>query len=823
MNCPRCQTENTDSARFCSNCAAPISTPNDPEYPFTETLEAPTEGLAAGTTFASRYEVIGELGIGGMGRVYKARDTEINEEVAIKLLKPEIVSDETTVERFRNELILSRKIAHKNICKMYHMATEGLTPYITMEYVQGEDLKSYIKRHGKLSHDEALTIATQVCEGLVEAHELGIVHRDLKPQNIMIDEQGRAKIMDFGIARSVEAPGVTQTGIMIGTPAYISPEQAEGIEADQRADIYALGVVLFEMVTGSVPFKGDTALSVALKHKAVQPAEPKELNPEVSAELNSLIMICMEKDRERRYQTTKDLLSDLQNIEAGLPLGERKLPPKKKHPRKKHPVNWRRVFLYGAVPALLLSIITGAVYLYMNRAATIHSIAVLPFENLTGDAEQEYFVDGIADELIGKLGRIKSFQRVISFWTASQYKEAKRPLREIAEELDVEAVVTGSVQKSGGSVSLRVRLMQVLPEEQNLWEETYDRPLTDVLVMSGEIAQSVAREIRIRLTEEEETRLASARQVNPETYQAYLKGMSLIDAAELGPNVVNQAITFFNEAIEKDPTDPMAYAGLALGYSTIGHSYDPTPDAWPRARAAADRALRLDPELAEGYAALADVKFYYEWDWEGAERAFLKANELNPNLAMNHYHYSWFLAEMGRRDEAIKEHKRAQELDPLTLLHTAWLGGLYTLYGEYALAKEELQKVFAVDPDNMLATWITSQVLEGEGKYDEAVAWHEKIPGLWWSRARLYAKVGRVEEAREIMAKLEEKPDPLRAWGLAACYATLGENDKALEWLNYKPHHAWMPGFRIFPWFNSLHDDPRFHELLQTMNMPPIQ
>jgi serine/threonine protein kinase/tetratricopeptide (TPR) repeat protein len=758
-----------------------------------------------------------------MGHVYKALDKEINEEVAIKLLKPEIVSDETTVERFRNELILSRKIAHKNICKMYHLATEGQTPYITMEYVEGEDLKRYVKRHGKLSNEDAISIAKQVCEGLIEAHELGIVHRDLKPQNIMIDEQGRAKIMDFGIARSVEAPGVTQTGIMIGTPAYLSPEQAEGIEADPRADIYALGVVLFEMVTGSVPFKGDTALSVALKHKSAQPAEPRELNPDVSEELNTLIMICMEKDRERRYQTSKDLLADLQNIENGIPLGQRKLPPKKRKPSAKRSINWRRVFLFGAVPALVLFFITGAVYLYMNRAATIHSIAVLPFENLTGDADHEYFADGVTDDLIGKLGRIKSFQRVISFWTVSQYKDAKKPLREIAEELDVEALVTGSVQKAGGSVSLRVRLIQALPEEQNLWEETYDRPLTDVLVMSGEIAQSIAREIRIRLTDEEETRLAGARQVNPETYQAYLRGMSLIDAAELSPNVVNQAIAYFNEAIEKNPTDPMAYAGLALGYATIGHSYDPTPDAWPRARAAADRALRLDPELAEGYAALADVKFYYEWDWEGAEAAFLKANELNPNLAMNHYHYAWFLAEMGRMEEAIVEHKRAQELDPLTILHTAWLGGLHLLAGDFDLAKEELQKVFAVDPGNMLATWITALVLEEEGKYDEAVAMHEKIPGAWWSRARLYAKVGRVEEAREIMAKLEEKPDPLRAWGLAACYATLGEKDKAFEWLNYKPHHAWMPGFRIFPWFNPLHDDPRFHELLEEMNMPPIR
>lgn len=823
MKCPKCQTDNTDTAIFCSNCAMRMTAADEVQSSFTKTLETPVKGLTSGTTFATRYEVIEELGIGGMGRVYKALDTEINEEVAIKLLKPEITSDESTVERFRNELKLSRKIAHKNICKMYHLATEGLTPYITMEYVKGEDLKSFIRRNGKLSNDEALSIAKQVCEGLVGAHELGVVHRDLKPQNIMIDEQGRAKIMDFGIARSVEAPGVTQTGVMIGTPDYISPEQAEGTEADQRADIYALGVVLYEMVTGSVPFKGDTAMSVALKHKAVLPPDPKKLNPAVSEELNNLILICMEKDRERRYQTAEELLSDLNNVEAGIPLGERKLPPRKRQTKKKRAIKWRRVFLYGGVPVLLVLLIAGAIYLYINRAATIHSIAVLPFENLTGDAEQEYFVDGITNELIGHIGQIRAFRRVISYWTIAQYKDAKKPLQEIAQELNVDAVVTGSVQKTGGSVSIRVRLIKASPNEQNLWEETYDRTLTDVLVMSGEIAQVIAKEIRINVTVEEETRFAGVRQVNPETYQLYLKGMSYLNKDEYDVNAIDQAIACFNKAVENDPTDPLAYAGLAYGYATIGHSYNPTPDAWPRARAAADRALRLDPTLAEGFAALADVKLYYEWDWEGAEQAFLRANELNPNLAMNHYHYAWFLAETGHMDEAIIEHKRAQELDPLTPLHTSWLGGLYWIDGDFEKAIAELQKVFDFDPDNRLATWILALVYADAGRYDEAVAVHEKIIGLWWSRARLYAEVGREDEARQILAKLEEEPNPLRAFGFAAIYTALGEKDKAFQWLAYEPHHAWLPAFRIFSWFEPLHDDPRFHELLQKMNLPPLE
>ncbi len=318
VKCPKCQHENLDDTLYCGKCTTPLKSLE--EISPTKTLVIPLRGLAKGTTFASRYEIIEELGKGGMGRVYKALDKEINEEVALKLLNPEIASDESTVERFRNELKFARKISHKNVCRMYHLSKEEKTPYITMEYVAGEDLKSLVKRKGKLADGEAISIAKQVCEGLVEAHRLGVVHRDLKPQNIMIDKEGHAKIMDFGIARSVEAPGVTQTGLMIGTPDYISPEQAEGEEADQRSDIYSLGVIFYEMVTGRVPFKGDTALSVALKHKTEEPADPREFNDQISEGLSSAILKCMEKNRESRYQSAEELLLELRDIETGIPI-----------------------------------------------------------------------------------------------------------------------------------------------------------------------------------------------------------------------------------------------------------------------------------------------------------------------------------------------------------------------------------------------------------------------------------------------------------------------------------------------------------------------
>ncbi len=387
--CPKCNTDNPDTKQFCGDCGTQLPSIKDIEV--TETLETPKEELTTGSTFAGRYQIIEELGKGGMGRVYKVLDKEVNAKVALKLIKPEIASDKKTIERFRNELKVARDIAHKNVCRMYHLGKEEGAYYITMEYVSGEDLKSFIRRSGLISVGKAISIANQVCEGLLEAHRLGVVHRDLKPQNIMIDKEGNARIMDFGIARSLRAKGITGSGVMIGTPEYMSPEQVDGKEADQRADIYSLGVILYEMVTGRVPFEGDTPFSIGVKQKSEIPRAPKEINEQIPEDLDRVILKCMEKDKEKRYQSVGELHSELMNLEKGIPTTERIVPERK--PLTSREITLQFSLKKSLIPALIVGALVIAVVImiwrpWSQKASVIvpkieNSIAVISFENHT--------------------------------------------------------------------------------------------------------------------------------------------------------------------------------------------------------------------------------------------------------------------------------------------------------------------------------------------------------------------------------------------------------------------------------------------------------
>ena len=441
VKCPKCQHENPEETAFCGKCGTQL--PSIADIEVTETMETPKEELTTGFTFAGRYQIIEELGKGGMGRVYKVHDTKVKEKIALKLIKPEIARDIKTIERFSNELRLARKIRHKNVCGMFDLGEEKRTHYITMEFVPGGDLKSLIRRVGRMDSAVAIKIGKQICDGLSEAHRLGIVHRDLKPSNIMIDREGNVRIMDFGIARSLTSKGITGPGVMIGTPEYMSPEQVEGKEVDQRSDIYSLGVILYEMVTGRVPFEGDTPFTIGVKHKSEMPKNPQELNVRILAELNHLILKCLEKDKKERWQSSQQILTELARIEKDIPTTKKVIPEKKPDTTQ-----------------------TG-------EAERKNSIAVLPFTNMSADPEQEYFCDGMAEELINALTQVKDL-RVVARTSAFSFKGKDTDIEEIGKKLKVDKVLEGSVRKAGNRLRITAQLINV-EGGFHLWSERYDR------------------------------------------------------------------------------------------------------------------------------------------------------------------------------------------------------------------------------------------------------------------------------------------------------------------------------------------------------------
>ena len=759
MNCPRCRLENPDTARFCADCGAPLREPAGVPGG-TMTLETPREELASGSTFAGRYQIIEELGRGGMGHVYKAYDKEIHAKVALKLIKPEVAADPGTIERFRNELRTARDVSHKHICRTYDLGREGGLHYITMEYVPGEDLKAMIRMSGRLGTGTAVAVARQVCEGLAEAHRRGIVHRDLKPSNIMIDREGQVRILDFGIARSARARGVTGAGFVVGTPEYMSPEQVEGREVDARSDLYSLGIVLYEMLTGRVPFAGDTPFSVGVKQRSEKPGDPRQLNPDIPDDLSRLVLKCLEKDPERRYGSAEEVAVELEKIAQRIPTTERVLARRKPSTTRRIATALRqkkvRVPLAVAAVALLAA---GGFFLLRNRPAGAshrHSVAVMTFENQTGDTSYDYLAKAIPSLLITSLEQ----SRDLSVVTWERMRDVLKQMGidedraidtdlgfELCRREGVATIVLGSYVKAGEAFATDVKVMDVVTKRLLKSVGSRGEGLRSILDRQiGELSREIVKGVGLsgRMKADKGAAIAERTTSSMEAYDAYLKGRELYEKFYYA-----EALRLLELAVDLDPGFAVAFLALARVHGALGDS-PAMEKAFKKAKALSakctekdrlfieagyagaierdpEKGVRILKEIASKYPKEKSVWFELGADlrnrrmFEPAATQFKKALALDPNYgyALNMLAYTF--ADMGEYEKAIETFDRYAALSPGDVNPYDSLAETYFRMGNLGKSVDMYRKVLALKPDFTASYWALAYVLALREEYAEAI------------------------------------------------------------------------------------------------------
>jgi len=823
VKCPQCDTGNPSDSKYCKECATPLPSLEERADSHTKTLQTPAKDLIQGKTFAGRYQIIEELGRGGMGLVYKARDTKLKRSVALKFLPPEFTHISELKERFMREAQAAASLDHPHICTVYEFDEAEEKTFISMAYIEGQSLKKKIES-GPLELDEALRIATQVAEGLQEAHKKGVVHRDIKSANIMVTEKGQAMIMDFGLARVRGGTLVTKEGMTMGTIAYMSPEQARGEEVDHRTDIWSLGVVLYEMFSGQLPFKGEHDQAVVYSILNEQPKPVTDLRSNIPMALEQVVGKALEKNLDERYQHMEELLNDLKSIAEGIePEGIRARLRKAKFLKRK------KAILYAGLASLLIIMTVVALILFTGRAEAMDSIAVLPLENLSGDPGQEYFVDGMHEELITELSKIRAL-KVISRPSAMRYKNSKKSLPEIAKELNVKGIIAGSALKEGQRVRISVQLIEA-ETERNLWVKTYDKDYRDILMLHGEVALDIAREIRIAVTPAEQIRLASARPVDAEAHELYLKGRYYWN--KFSPEWAEKSITYYNQAIEKNPTYALAYAALADSYVVLSLGFDVLPgkDTLPKAREAALKALELDPTLADAHVSLGLVAACYDWDRQAANKHFEKALDLDPNSISAHLFIEIYLSLLeAKYKESIDHLERAQELDPLNLHVKSRLGFVYYYSRDFDRAIEQFKEIVAFDPNNPFGHLGLMEVFGIKGRYDEALAEGQKLlesgmraVAVVGSLGAWYGFAGKKDKALELLSELKARSNQgyVSSFWIAAIYMGLGEMDKAFERLEkaYGERDGNLIYITAPAPFDAWSPDPRYKPLLKKMGL----
>jgi len=781
------------------------------------------------------YRIAEKVGAGGMGEVYRARDQHLARDVAIKVLPPGTLIDESARKRFHKEALILSQLNHPNIATIHDFDTQQGVDFLVMEYIPGITLSDKVAA-GPLPEKEVLRLGAQLAEGLAAAHEQGVIHRDLKPGNLRVTSDGRLKILDFGLAklwRPVTASAATdsfsETQAMAGTLPYMAPEQLLGAEIDARTDIHAAGSVLYEMATGQRPFaKLEHAQLIAAILRQV-PAPPRQLNPQVSPELGRIIGKCLEKEPGNRYQSAKELAIDVRRLQTAAASAVQFAAT---------PARWsfaKAVGLgLGILAAVIILLIAPNIGSLRERmlghadASRIESLAVLPVKNFSGDPDQEFFADGMTDALIAGLAQIKAV-KVISRTSVMHYKGSSETLPQIARELGVDGIVEASVMRSGDRLRLTAQLIDAR-RDQHLWARNYEREMTDVLALQSELVQAIAGEIRVQLTPQENERLRATRRVSPEAYEAYLKGRFYWNKRS-GQDII-KGIEYFQHAIEVDPDYALAYAGLAESYVLLPDFADARPrEVIPKARAAAAKAIEIDDTLAEAHTPLAFISGYYDYDVAGAEREFKRAIELNPGDATAHHWYALWLLFLGRHDEATAEIEKARNLDPLSLAINTSVGTVLLYSRHYDSAIGQYRKTLEMDSSFVQAHDYLGNAYLQNGMHEQAIAEFQKAVDLSGGQVRCmaglgraYAAAGRQEQARKTLEQLKERAQRsyVSRYELALIYVGLGEKEQAFASLEqaYEEHDRRLMELEAGPQVDPLRSDRRFQDLLRRMNFP---